>query len=128
MFFVPRGGDLMGTVRTRLILAMAVMVAASLALGAGGALAQDKDAAEKASPKKMILSGVFFGVTRVPEIAAWSCPGGQMAGCSLSANIKSGTEVTRYEKERARGLDWYRIESSAGNGWVRDMFLVDPEK
>ena len=118
---------LTGTVRTRLILAMAVVLAASFTLGAGGALAQDKDAPEKVSPKKMILSGVFFGVTRVPEIAAWSCPGGQMAGCSLAANIKSGTEVTRYEMEEARGLKWYRIESAAGNGWVRDIFLQSPD-
>jgi len=120
----------MGTVRSRLILLVAVMVAASLALGAGGALAQDKDAAatEKApAPKKMILSGIFSSVLRVPEIAIWSCPGGQMAGCSRVAVIKSGTEVMRYEKEEARGEYWYRIESPEGNGWVHDIFLKAPD-
>jgi hypothetical protein len=116
----------MGTLRTLSTFVLAGLLA--LSLGAGTALAQEtgKDAKKDVSPKKMILTGMSFGVLRVPEIAVWSCPGGQMAGCTLVGQIKSGTEVTRYEKEKGRGLDWYRIEGGGMTGWVRDTFLESP--
>jgi len=114
----------MGKVRTLPVIGL--MAVLGLSLCAGTALAQDKEAAKDAAPKKMVLSGMSAGVLRVPEIAVWSCAGGQMAGCNVVAKLKHGTEITRYEKERARGLDWYRIEGGGAKGWVRDTFVEPP--
>lgn len=112
----------MGKVRT--LPALGLVALLGLLPAAGTALAQD--AGKDAAPKKMVLSGMSAGVLRVPEIAVWSCAGGQMAGCTLVAKLKHGTDITRYEKERARGLDWYRIEGGGVKGWVRDTFVVPP--
>lgn len=117
----------MGKVRTLPVLGLAAVLAAALC--AAPALAQDQGgagAAKDSAPKKMTLSGMSAGVLRVPDIAIWSCAGGQMAGCTLVGKLKSGTEIMRYEKERSRGLDWYRIEGGGLKGWVRDTF-VEPE-
>ena len=115
----------MGTLRTLSTVALAGALA--LSLGAGTALAQDvKDAKKDVGPKKMVLSGMSAGVLRVPEIAVWSCAGGQMAGCTLVGQVKSGTDILQYEKERARGLDWYRIEAGDIKGWVMDTFVESP--
>jgi hypothetical protein len=111
--------------KVRILPALGLAAVLGLSLVAGTAFAQDAEKKD-ASPKKMVLSGMSAGVLRVPEIAIWSCPGGQMAGCTLVAKLKHGTEVTRFEKERARGLDWYRIESGETKGWVRDTFVVPP--
>jgi hypothetical protein len=124
MSFSLRGGDLMGKVRTLPAFALAAVLGAALC--AGSAFAQDQGAAKDAAPKKMILSGMSAGVLRVPEIAVWSCAGGQMAGCTLVGELKHGTEIMRYEKERARGLDWYRIEGGGLKGWVMYNFVQAP--
>jgi len=113
----------MGKVRALPALGLAALIGLSLCVAPAFA----EDAASKDSaPKKMTLSGMSAGVLRVPEIAIWSCAGGQMAGCTLVGKLKNGTEIMRYEKERARGLDWYRIEGGGLKGWVRDTF-VEPE-
>jgi hypothetical protein len=111
-------------VKVRTLTAVLAAAILGLTLGAGAGLAQDKEAApKKVEPRKMILSGISSGVLRVPEIAVWSCAGGGQGGCLLVGKIKHGTEVTRYESEKARGLKWYRIEGAGMQGWVRDTFL-----
>ena len=112
----------MGTLRSLSTFALAGVLALSL-----GATALAQDAPKKdVGPKKMVLSGMSAGVLRVPEIAVWSCAGGQMAGCTLVGQVKSGTDILQYEKERARGLDWYRIEAGDIKGWVMETFVVSP--
>lgn len=110
-------------VKVRTLTALAAAVLLGLTLGTGAGLAQEKEKAEPKPPRKMILSGISSGVLRVPEIAIWSCPGGQMGGCDLVGKIKHGTEVMRYESQKARGLKWYRIEGDGMEGWVLDRFL-----
>lgn len=110
-------------VKVRTLTAVLAAAVVGLMLAPGAGFAQEQKAP---TPKKMIVSGISSGVLRVPEVAVWACPGGQMAGCNRVGQIKHGTEVTRYESEKARGLKWYRIEGEGVNGWVRDTFLKPP--
>jgi|GEM_PF-1408703 hypothetical protein len=115
-------------VKVRTLAALVVAVSVGLALVAGPGRAQDKaaEAAKPAPPKKMVINGMSFGVLRVPEVAVWSCPGGQQGGCNLVAKVKHGTEVMRYESEKARGLKWYRIQADGVDGWILSTFLKRP--
>jgi len=107
-------------VRTLTALLIATVVGLTLVTGVG--FAEDKkDAAPP--PKKMVINGMSFGVLRVPEVAVWSCPGGQQGGCSLVGQIKHGTPVLRYESEKARGLKWYRVSADGIEGWVIADFV-----
>ncbi|MDH4228776.1 MAG: hypothetical protein OEW11_03400 [Nitrospirota bacterium] len=112
----------MKLVRKGWLVALAVVL--GVFLGATHSLAQDAAAPPK--PKKMVINGMSSGVLRVPEVAVWSCAGGQMGGCSLVGKLAHGTEVTRFEDGVARGLKWYRIEGGDVKGWVREEFLKNP--
>jgi hypothetical protein len=109
-------------VKLRTLTALVVATVIGLMLGTGVGYAQD-EAAKPPPPKKMVINGMSFGVLRVPEVAVWSCAGGGQGGCLLVGKIKHGTEVMRYESEKARGLKWYRISADGIEGWVRDTFL-----
>lgn len=107
---------------------VAAAVVLGVALGASQSLAADAPAAPKPpAPKKMIVSGLINGVLRVPDIAVWSCPGGQQGGCNLVATLPSGTEVMRHESEIARGLKWYRVVAGDVEGWVIYSLLARPK-
>ena len=111
----------MGMVRKgSMIVAMAVL---SLSLGSAAMAA---DAAKPKPPKKMVINGISSGVLRVPEVAVWSCAGGQMGGCSLMGKLKHGTEVMRHEAKRLPSGKWYHVVGGGMDGWILDTFLKTP--
>ncbi|MFQ5508019.1 MAG: hypothetical protein ACE5FN_01640 [Leptospirillia bacterium] len=104
-----------------------LMMVAVLGLSLGVSDAQAADAKKKPKPPaKMLINGMSSGVMRVPEVAIWSCPGGQMGGCNLLGKLKHGTEVLRHEKQKVRGLKWWHITSGDMDGWLLDGFLQKP--
>lgn len=107
---------------------VAVAVALGVLLGASQGFAADAAApAPPKPPKKMLVNGLVNGVMRVPELAVWSCPGGQMGGCNRVANLPHGTEVMRHESQKVRGLKWFRIVSGDVEGWVISDHLARPK-
>jgi hypothetical protein len=110
-------------VKLRGLTALVIAAMVALTLGGGVGFAQDKKDAAAPPPKKMVINGMSFGVLRVPEVAVWSCPGGQQGGCSLVGQLKHGTPVLRYESEEARGLKWYRVSADGVEGWVIADFV-----
>jgi hypothetical protein len=109
-------------VKLRTLTALVVATVIGLMLGTGVGYTQD-ETPKPPPPKKMVINGMSFGVLRVPEVAVWSCAGGGQGGCLLVGKIKHGTEVMRYESEKARGLKWYRIKADGIEGWVLYNFL-----
>jgi hypothetical protein len=111
-------------VKIRTLTALVIAVLLGLTLGTGVGFTEDAPQADKpAPPKKMVINGMSFGVLRVPEVAVWSCPGGGQGGCLLVGKVKHGTEVMRYESEKARGLKWDRVTADGIEGWVLDTFV-----
>ncbi|MDH5528294.1 MAG: hypothetical protein OEY97_13440 [Nitrospirota bacterium] len=107
---------------------VAVAVALGVFLGATQGIAADAAAPEAPKPpKKMVIDGTVNGVLRVPELAVWSCAGGQMGGCNLVGRLAHGTQVLRFESEKARGLKWFRIEAGDVKGWVISDHLAMPK-
>ncbi len=110
----------MGMVRKGLL----VMAVAVLSLSVGSvAMAADK---KPKPPKKMLINGMSSGVLRVPEVAVWSCAGGQMGGCSLLGQLKHGTEVMRHQYEKLPSGKWYHVVGDGMDGWILAHFLKAP--
>ncbi len=119
----------MSKVRTGLAIAGALIL--SLSLSTTGVLAADKKDAPVVKkrvkpPKKMVINGMRQGVLRVPEVAVWSCAGGQMGGCNKMGDVKHGTNVVRHQKERTSSGTWYFIKADGLEGWILAHFLKAP--
>jgi len=114
--------------KLRVGLALGMALAFSLSLGAANGLAQDAQPAAKKPnpPKKMLINGVSSGVLRLPEVTLWDCAGGQMGGCNPIGAVKHGTSVLRHEKEKSRGMNWYRVTGEGIDGWVLGDMLQKP--